>query len=109
MAADADHVRHARQKGRQLAQNLDRVVLQFSLTTIEHGSVLLIDNLQPQAIGRDIEQQLVFKGGQGLAFLDGLLQLLHQLFELLSFFFVGNLLGHFSVGRFTQTIFFAIG
>ena len=60
------------------------VVLQARAAEVEHRPVLLVDDLDAQPFGRDVEQQLVLERLERLALVDGLLQVLHQRFELLA-------------------------
>ena len=52
------------------------VVLELGAAEIEHRPVLRVDDLDAQALGGDVEQQLVLERLERLALVDGLAQFL---------------------------------
>ncbi|AAW73940.1 hypothetical protein XOO0686 [Xanthomonas oryzae pv. oryzae KACC 10331] len=83
VAGDADVVGHLINEIGQLVQDRHRVRLELVAADVEHRAVLLVHDLDAQAIGREIQQQLILERLQRLALVDGLFQFLHQRFQAL--------------------------
>src|ERR1700722_9010123 len=96
VAGQAGAVRRRVQVGRELAQDRVGVVLHLGAAAVEHWAILRIDDLNAQAFGGDVEEQLILEWLQCLALADGFRQILHERFEVLVLLAVVPLL---STGR----------
>jgi hypothetical protein len=81
MTGDTDPVGHAVDELGQLVKNFHGVGFQSGTALIEHRTVELVDDLDAQALRRDIEQQLVLERRQRLTLLDRGVQLIHEAFQ----------------------------
>lgn len=74
VSGETDPIGHLIDQPAQLAQDVGGVILELGATEIEHGSVLLVDDLDAQSLGHDIDQELILVGGERLALIQLALQ-----------------------------------